>query len=61
MKAGDLVKTNIHAQASLREYAPVGFGCVTKVTSEKIDIVYVFWYKEGRTKPISRRWLKVLA
>ena len=59
-RVGDLVRPSVSAHQSLREHCPVGFGCVTKLVSETADTVYVFWYNEGRTKPISRRWLEVL-
>ena len=59
-RLGDLVRPSVWAQQSLREFCPVGFGCVTRLISETADTVYVFWYKEGRTKPISRRWLEVI-
>lgn len=59
-KVGDLVRPSVSAHQSLREHCPAGFGCVTKLVSETADTVYVFWYNEGRTKPISRRWLEVI-
>jgi len=61
VNVGDLVKTTVGAQQSLREFSPTGFGCVTKLYDEEADTVHVFWYDTGLTKPISRRWLKVLA